>query len=314
MERGFRFKRVGVIGAGPVGLTLSAALASAGCEVTLCDVDTSLAGRAAESGIEIGGAIELSGRVRRVIEMVDELGEGEPEVIFVASKANAVSLIASAIHSFITEDMFVVSWQNGIDTELALAETLGRGRVLRAVVNFGVSPDGPGRVSAAFHHPPHYICEMEESGKDAASELSSILTRGGLPTVRAENIVDLVWRKTILNAALSPLCAVTGMTMAEAMRDPFIFDTVDSLLKECITVARANEISLGWDFYRYAVDYLRGAGAHKPSMLQDIEKGRRTEIDFINGKIIDYAANAAIPAPLNKTMRALVKAAERGKK
>ena len=69
----------------------------------------------------------------------------------------------------------------------------------------------------------------------------------------------------------------------QAMTDPIVFPIVDALAKECVKVARANEIELGWNFYSHAIDYMSKAGAHKPSMLMDIEARRRTEVDFING-------------------------------
>ncbi len=85
---------------------------------------------------------------------------------------------------------------------------------------------------------------------------------------------------------------------------------VDSLVKECIQVARANEISLGWDYYVHAMDYMRNAGDHKPSMLMDVEAGRRTEIDFINGKFVEYGRRVGLDTPFNRTMSALVKGLE----
>jgi 2-dehydropantoate 2-reductase len=75
-------------------------------------------------------------------------------------------------------------------------------------------------------------------------------------------------------------------------------------------VARACEISLGWDFYPYAIKYMGNAGDHKPSMLMDIEANRRTEIDFINGKFVKYGEQTDIPTPYNKTLVALVKGLE----
>ena len=109
---------------------------------------------------------------------------------------------------------------------------------------------------------------------------------------------------------MNPLCAVTGMTMVEIIEDPITFSLVDALLKEAIAVARANEFSLGSDFYPYAISYIKNAGNHKPSMLQDIEANRRTEIDYINGKIVEYGVQAGIPTPYNTMIRGLVKALE----
>ncbi len=129
-------------------------------------------------------------------------------------------------------------------------------------------------------------------------------------TQHTEQIVSMVWRKAILNACMNPVCAVTGLTMAQAMSDPIVFQIVDALIKECVTVARANEITLGWDFYPYALEYMKSAGNHKPSMLIDIEMKRRTEIDFMNGKFVEYGERTETKTPYNKTLRALVKALE----
>jgi 2-dehydropantoate 2-reductase len=98
--------------------------------------------------------------------------------------------------------------------------------------------------------------------------------------------------------------------MFEVINDPILLNLVDSLLKEGVAVARANEFVLGPDFYSFCVDYIKEAGYHKPSMLQDIEAGRRTEVDFINGKIIEYGARASMATPYNTALRALVKALE----
>jgi len=94
------------------------------------------------------------------------------------------------------------------------------------------------------------------------------------------------------------------------MNDPIVFKIVDSLVKECIKVARANEINLGWDFYPHAIEYMSNAGNHKPSMLMDIENNRRTEIDYINGKFVEYGHQAGIETPYNITLKSLVKGLE----
>jgi len=201
----------------------------------------------------------------------------------------------------------VVSWQNGIDTELELAKILGKKASMRAVVNYGCGLLGPAHVKMPFHHPPHYIQELDPDSRELAVGIAEALTRGGLETRHTDQIVSMVWRKSIMNASMNPVCAVTGLTMAQAMNDPIIFETVDSLVKECIQVARANEISLGWDYYTHAMDYMRHAGDHKPSMLTDIENRRLTEIDFINGKFVEYGDRAGVATPYNTTLRSLVK-------
>jgi 2-dehydropantoate 2-reductase len=307
-ESGFRCQKFAVIGAGPVGCIVAAFLARGGYEVALCDVVPELVEPALDPGIVIEGAETIQQKVSKVLTHVDDLALDPPDTIFITVKATALPLLSSAIHGFHREGMCVVSWQNGIDTELVLAESLGREHVLRAVVNFGCNLAKPGHVHMAFHHAPHHLQELDPAGKPAAVAVAQALTECGLLAERTEKIVSLVWRKTIMNACMNPICAVTGLTMAQAMRDPIIFQIVDLLVKEGVRVARANEISLGWDYYPYCMTYMKGAGNHKPSMLADVENKRRTEVDFINGKLVAYADQAGIDAPYNRMITALVKA------
>lgn len=299
-----------VIGAGPVGCIVAAFLGKGGYDVTLCDVIPALIEPAISPGILIEGAENLQQSVTRVCTQIDELADHSPDVIIVTVKANVLPLISSAIEGFYREGMYVVSWQNGIDTELEIAKVLSRKPVMRAVVNYGCGLIKPGHVRMPFHHPPHYLQEMDPDSKPAAIAIAEALSTTGLLTRHTDSIISMVWRKGILNACMNPVCAVTGLTMAQAMGDPIVFQIVDALIKECVTVARANEVNLGWDFYPGAIEYMRKAGDHKPSMLMDIENKRRTEIDYMNGKFIAYGAQAGIDTPYNIMIRSLVKAIE----
>ena len=152
--------------------------------------------------------------------------------------------------------------------------------------------------------------ELDAGSREAAVGICEVLTACGLDTSHTDKIHDMVWRKAILNACMNPLCAVTGKTMGEVIDDPILFHLVDALIKEGVAVARANEFTLGSNFYPYCIDYIRNAGHHKPSMLQDIEAGRRTEVDYINGKIVEYGAQAGVATPYNTMISGIVKALE----
>jgi len=309
-ENTFQPKRFAVVGAGPVGSVVAAFLARGGYEVTLCDVIPALLEPALEPGILIEGADNLQSKVARTTTSVDDLADDPPDVVFVTVKATALPLIASALEGVVGEGRYVISWQNGIDTEQVLAEHLGAANVLRGVVNFGCVPVKPGQVRLAFHHRPHYLQELDPQTAEVAEIISNLLTECGLDTQHTSTITDMVWRKSVLNACMNPLCAVTGMTMVEIIQDPITFNLVDALIKEGIAVARINEFSLGSNYYPFAINYIKNAGNHKPSMLQDIEAGRRTEIDYINGKIVEYGVQAGVPTPYNTMIRGLVKALE----
>ncbi|MDT8443060.1 MAG: 2-dehydropantoate 2-reductase [Desulfuromonadales bacterium] len=306
----YRPKKFAVIGAGPVGGIVAAFLAKGGYDVTLCDIVPELLAPALDPGIILEGADNMQVRVTRTTTRLDELLDDPPDVIFITVKATALPLIASALEGFVGEGRYVISWQNGIDTELELAQHLGNKTVMRGVVNFGCVPLGPAHIRLAFHHRPHFLQELDPESKAAAIGICHVLTECGLDTQHSDQIANMVWRKTVLNACMNPMCAVTGMTMVEIINDPITFNLVDALIKEGIAVARTNEFSLGSNYYPYAINYIKNAGNHKPSMLQDVEAKRRTEVDYINGKIIKYGAQAGVSTPYNNMIRGLVKALE----
>ncbi len=306
----FSPKKFAVVGAGPVGCIVAAFLAKGGYEVSICDVIPELVDPAKDSGITIEGSETLHQTIPHTCHSVDELAGFDPDVIFITVKANALPLISSAIEEFHRDGMYVISWQNGIDTELEISKVLGKPPVMRGVVNWGCGLKKPCHVVMPFHHPPHFLQELAPESGGAAAAIAAVLSECGLPTEHTSQIVPMVWRKAVMNSSMNPVCAVTGLTMAQATGDPIIFGLVDSLVKECIKVARANDIVLGWDYYPKAIEYLKNAGAHKPSMLMDIEAGRRTEIDFMNGKFIEYGIRAGIETPYNITLQSLVKGLE----
>ncbi len=303
-------KKFAVIGAGPVGGIVAAFLARGGYDVTLCDIVPELLAPALNPGIILEGTDKMQVRVTHTTTRLDELLNDPPDVIFITVKATALPLIASALEGFVGEGRYVISWQNGIDTELELAQHLGNKAVMRGVVNFGCVPLGPAHIRLAFHHRPHFLQELDPESKAAAIGICQVLTECGLDTQHSDQIANMVWRKTVLNACMNPMCAVTGMTMVEIINDPITFNLVDALIKEGIAVARTNEFSLGSNYYPYAINYIKNAGNHKPSMLQDVEAKRRTEVDYINGKIIKYGAQAGVSTPYNNMIRGLVKALE----
>lgn len=302
---------VAVIGAGPVGRTLAGCLLAAGHAVTLVEIDAAAREHLALNGIVLRGRHEVSVPVSSVAASIEELEGADLEAVFVAVKAPATPLVAGAIADSVAANATVVSWQNGIDTERELAALIAADRIVRAVINHGVSLSEDGAVEVTFEHPPHLLREFVPAGAGRARMIAELLSGAGLVSERADNLERSVWQKGALNAALNAICALTGLTMHDVWSDHYAGDLARKVLREAIAVARANEILVGSGFYRYALDYLARAGGHRPSMLLDREAGRRTEIDYINGKVVEYGEMSGVPTPFNEALVALVKAAER---
>ena len=131
-----------------------------------------------------------------------------------------------------------------------------------------------------------------------------------METVATDDVKMYAWRKTILVAALAPISALLGMTMAEVMAKGETHYLVETLLKEAIAVAKAAGFDYGEGFFEHCLDYLSTAGHHKPSMLIDIEEGSPTEIEYINGKIAYHGHMLNVPVILNTSITSMIKAKE----
>jgi len=300
-----------ICGLGPSGGILAAHLAHAGAEVAGIDVWPEHLKEINSAGIRVEGFTSLKARLSECRPAVNELERRDFDYCVIATKTPQLPSVVSALES-LNGEFKVVSLQNGLDNEDFLASHFGRDRVLRVAINYAGIVKQPGVIEMVFFQKPNYIgCICDDRDCPVASDLAAMFTDAGLQTQAAENIKYHTWRKTILNAALSPVSAVLGMTMADVMACGEGYALVELLLKECIEVARHAGFDYGEGFYDYCLDYLQRGGHHKPSMLVDLENGNQTEIDYINGKIDSYGYTYNVAVPVNKVMTALVKAKQR---
>jgi len=178
------------------------------------------------------------------------------------------------------------------------------------VVNFAGNLNAPNAVNVTFFNPPNYVASRDDTREDVADWISDILTSVDLVT-ESTNSFDLtneVWHKTILNAALSPLCAISKLTMREAMTTPDTHEIVEKIILEAMAVAKAEDITFGKNFVKLCLRYLNNAGNHFPSLAVDLMNKRETEIDYMNGKIVEFGRKHYIRTPLNLTFTNLVRA------
>lgn len=299
-----------VIGLGPVGGIFAAALSASGYSVTGVDIWEDHVDRIRRDGLFVEGLSPPVARLARVCTSLSELKDESFDYAMVAVKASVMPVLVPQL-DFLTPECRVVSLQNGIDTEEFLGEHFGREHTMRAVVNFAGGAEGPGRLKMVFFNKPNYIgCLCSGTSCTHARELADIMTASGLDAEATADIKKAIWRKTILNAALAPVCALLDMTMADVMSCNETFHVVELILGECIKVARERGYEFGDGFLDFCLDYLSRGGAHKPSMLLDLQKGMATEIDYLNGKIVSHGIRLGVPVPVNTTLTAMIKAKE----
>jgi 2-dehydropantoate 2-reductase len=262
-------------------------------------------------GLRITGREEMLVRPSLLYTSVKSLGDIVPEFVFICIKACDLDNLLSEMSDALKQSRAVfVSVQNGIDTEQIIAERIERNRVLRAVVSYAGVLTGTGEIRETFFDPPNYLGWLDEGGAKSCKEAADLVSASGLAMEATGEIGRFVWRKTILNTCTMSIAAVTGMNMEEMVNFPPTARLVELLLNESVTVAAAYGFDYGPGFIDTVKDFNKRAGPHRPSMLVDLEKGRKTENPFLIRRIAECAERKGIPAPLHRTMANLIDALE----
>ena len=310
-------KHYTVIGIGPIGGILSAHLLKEGIDVTLVDIlkDRLLAiekkGLSVKDprGHAIGDFVEYP---KKFLYSLKEIKE-KPDLIFICVKTYCLLDVASEISKNFPSPPKVVVFQNGLDNEDQAAKVFGKENVLRCIINYAGAMASDTEVEITFFNRPNYVGVMDKGNTPLAQELAETLTRSGLEAEYTEDIKKHEWEKAILNACLASVSTITGLTMKEVMDSSPLREIVENLLLEGMKVAEGTGVKFSDTFFESSLTYLSKGGYHKPSMLVDMEKGGKTEIDFLNAKIVEYGEKLDIPVPFNWTVTAMIKGLEQKK-
>ena len=303
--------KIAIVGAGPVGGILGAHLARAGHYVVFCDIQKPHLEAIKERGLSITGTTEMTAPCGRIACGVSELSRfPEVDTIVIATKASVLPRIIPEIAQQARPGMQFISCQNGLDTEEFLAETLGPDNVLRIVVNYAGSQMGDANIHMSFFTPPNYIGALTAEGEPLARQLAGMMSGAGLDTRFTPDVKRYVWEKVILNAALSAMCALTRKPMKDMMDFEQTEFLAEELMREGIEVATAAGVTLDEGFFDHGIQYLKKAGYHRTSMHQDVLRRLPTEIDWLNGRIVERGRALGLKTPYNYTITALVKGLE----
>ncbi|MHA2176348.1 MAG: ketopantoate reductase family protein [Candidatus Hodarchaeales archaeon] len=304
--------KVAIVGAGPSGGILGAFLSQKGIDVTLVDIWKEHIEAIAQNGLKIQGVsnLKVNFDVDHLKTSVSDLTDSTVNLIFIATKTPYLKQVVDELKEVVSEDSLIVSHQNGLHTEKVISEVFGEKRSFRNVINYAGNIVGLGKIDMTFFNPPNYVGAVSPLMNDEARKIAELMNSPEFQTSSVEDIQPSVWKKVILNSALAPVCAIAGQTMKEAMD---LIDTnslASEMIREGIAVTEAMGISFGPDFHEVCMGYLSKGGHHKPSMLIDIESKKPTEIEFLNGKIVELGKKYSIPVPFNEATAAYVRALE----
>ena len=300
--------RVCIVGCGAVGSLFAAHLAQlADVEVWAFDLDSAHVAAINRDGLLISGAAELVGRLRATTDPA-ELPACDFGIVAVKSMHTSAA-VAAAAEAF--RDGAVCSVQNGAGNEELIAEHVQS--VIRGTTFPAGHVIGPGHVGWDTKGDTHLgPFEPSPASAEQVRELADACTRGGMPTHALTDARGAQWRKLIFNAASNAIGALTGLTHGRIAELPETRELAWAVMREGRAVADAQGIVLDLDpeeLFDFAARR-EVAYDHRPSMLQDVEARRQTEIDFLNGAIAGFGERYGVETPLNRALAELVKGLE----
>jgi len=297
--------RVAILGAGAMGSWLGALLAHAGHDVTLL-ARREHAAVVASQGLLVTGRTQLAVRPKVATRPEDA---AVPDLLVVSVKAYDTAKAMRDAAPLLGARTQVLSFQNGLGNVETISQSVDPRRVFAAVTTHGVTFVEPGHVE---HAGVGYFRVGSPAGeRDAARRLAAEIAKTGLEVEFSDSIVGEVWAKVVVNAAINPLTAITGLRNGALLQVPALRELMQRVVEEAVDVARAEEAPLpGDDMLARARRVAELTAGNKSSMLQDVERGRPTEIDAICGEIVQRGLARGVDTPVNLTLRALVKGVE----
>ena len=320
--------RVAIYGAGSLGTILGAYITKGGQEIELINRNKAHVEALQSQGAKIVGTVDFT---QAVTAYTPAEMRGTYDIIFLMTKQQYNAEVVQMLKPFLAEDGVLVTFQNGLP-ELQLAEVLGKERVLGCTVAWGATMQEAGvcELTSSPDALSFSLGAISEKRNKHFDEVKPLLELMGTVEVE-ENFIGTRWSKLLINAAFSGMSAVLGCTFGEAAGPRDSRRIVQALIKECIDVCKAGGIRIepvqGKDIVKL-LDYkncvkkafsyfiipiaIRKHAKLKASMLQDLEKGKLTEVDAINGAVSDYGRTVGCSTPMNDCVVDIIHRIERG--
>ena len=323
-------KRVALMGVGSLGTIMGALISKNGGQITLIDANKAHVDALNKSGATVTGKMDLKNIP--VTAITPDKMEGIYDIVILLAKQTYNDVALRQLEPHLGPDSVLCTLQNGIPEE-SVSEVIGPGRVIGGTVGWGATWIGPG-VSMLTSDPSSIRVDIgEQDGRitPRLKEVQAILKLAG-ECVIVNNLPGIRWSKLIQNATLSGMSAALGCTYAEILDNDEATAAAAWVGNEMCKIVRKRNIVLedlvpGWSYYalefsdqagleksmQWLREYFKPHRLLKASMLQDMEKGRKCEIDQIVGTPCVWGEKLGIPTPTCQTIVDIVKDFEAGK-
>ena len=320
--------RAAIYGAGSLGTILGAYIAKSGGNIELINRNKAHVEALQKNGATVIGTVNFT---QEVTAYTPEEMSGVYDIIFLMTKQQQNKEVVTYLKNFLAPDGVIVTLQNGIP-ELLIGEIVGEERVLGCTVAWGATMQQPGvcELTSAPDSLSFSIGSLTSNTSHHLDSVKTLLEMMGTVEVDS-NFIGSRWSKLLINSAFSGMSAVLGCTFGEAAKNKSSRRIVQALIKECIDVCAAGNIKIepvqGKDIVKL-LDYktrlkkaislfiipiaIRKHAKLKASMLQDLEKNKKTEVDAINGIASAFGRKVGIPTPMNDKVVEIVHRIEDG--
>jgi 2-dehydropantoate 2-reductase len=295
-----------VMGAGSIGSLFGAHLAEAGNDVVLVGRKEHVQA-IRRNGLEIQGKDVVTRIVKLSSVTSTKQVKGPFDLILLTVKAYDTIKAVLEVQELIDDKTAVLCLQNGLGIEEIVSKTVKN--PMRGVTMHASLLLEPGIISHTGFGDT-FIGERDGLITKRAKTISDTLSKAGLNTKITGNIDNVVWTKTLINSAINPVGALTGLKNGELLQVPALEKLMTRTIEEGASVADKIGVSLNENLVSLTFKTAKLTSDNKNSMLQDILRKKRTEIDFINGAISEYGRKNQVPTPVNDVLTDLIKALE----
>ena len=292
--------QIAVMGAGAVGCYYGGMLARAGHSVVLIGRQPHV------DAVRHDGLFMDTQSFQALVPMqasTEASAIGGAQLVLCCVKAGDTESAAADMAPHLAPDATVLSLQNGVDNAGRLQALLQR-EVAPAVVYVATEMAGPGHVRHNGRG------ELVIGPSPLSDALAKLFSDAGVPVQISDNVAGALWSKLILNCVYNALSAVTQLPYGRLVQGEDVKDVMRDVLHECLAVARGEGVSVPADIAEAVAGIARTMPAQFSSTAQDLARGKRSEIDHLNGYVLRRGAALGIDTPVNRTLYAVVKLLE----
>lgn len=303
--------KIVVLGAGALGCAIGGTLAQAGNSVVLVNRNAAHVQAINAHGLRM--RTPAGEQTVRATAATSADGLGPVDLVIVLVKSFHTEAAMSAATTLVGPKTTVLSLQNGLGHEDVLAQIVGREHVLAGKTYVGGVLLAPGQIISGTEGKETLIGELDGRLSERAQRIAATFNAAGLSTSVSDNILGTMWDKLLINVSTGAVSGITRLPYGPLYGIPEIEATAVAAVREAMDVAAASGVKLSYTDPRDA--WLKARAGlpddFKTSMLQSLEKGSVTEIDFINGAVVRWGQRFGVPTPVNATLLACIKGVER---